>query len=66
MFSNVLVPNKTFAQLASDEQIARAKKALEANGFQVLIGEKRRGGQAALLRNDPEWIGNFPWRLGNA
>jgi len=39
MFSNVLVPNKIFAQLASDEQIAHAKKALEANGFQVLIAK---------------------------
>ena len=39
MVSNVLAPNMTFAQLASDEQIARAKKALEANGFQVLIAE---------------------------
>jgi LUD domain len=39
MLSNVLVPNKTFAQLASDEQIARAKKALEANGIQVLIAK---------------------------
>jgi L-lactate utilization protein LutC len=39
MLNNVLVPNKTFAQLASDEQIARAKKALEANGIQVLIAK---------------------------
>ncbi len=39
MLNNVLVPNKTFAQLASDEQIARTKKALEANGFQVLIAK---------------------------
>jgi len=37
MLNNVLVPNKTFAQLASDEQIAHTKKALEANGIQVLI-----------------------------
>ena len=39
MLSNVLIPNKTFAQLASDEQIARAKKSLEANGIQVLIAK---------------------------
>ena len=39
MLSDVLVPNKTFTQLASDEQIARAKKALEANGIQVLIAK---------------------------
>ena len=39
MLSDILVPNKTFAQLASDEQIARAKKSLEANGIQVLIAK---------------------------
>ena len=39
MLNNVLVPNKTFAQLASDEQIARTKKALEANGIQVLVAK---------------------------
>src|ERR1700690_2949468 len=39
MLSNVLVPNKTFAKLASDEQITRATRALEANGIQVLIAK---------------------------
>ena len=39
MVSNVLVPNKTFSKLASDEQIARAAKALEVNGIQVLIAK---------------------------
>ena len=37
MATNVLVPNKTFSKLASDEQIARTAKALEANGIKVLI-----------------------------
>jgi acyl-CoA hydrolase len=34
-----LVPNKAFAKLASDEQIARAAQALEANGIHVLVAE---------------------------
>jgi len=37
MAANVLAPNKEFAKLASDEQIARAAQALEANGIKVLI-----------------------------
>lgn len=37
MAENVLTPKKTFAKLASDTQIARAAKALEANGIQVRI-----------------------------
>lgn len=32
-----LVPNMAYAQLASDKQIERAAKALEANGIQVII-----------------------------
>ena len=39
MAENVLVPNKIFARLASEEQIARAAKALEANGIHALIAE---------------------------
>ena len=39
MVEKVLVPNKTFAKLASDERIARAAKALEANGIKVLIAK---------------------------
>jgi acyl-CoA hydrolase len=34
-----VVPNKTFAELASDEQIARTVKALQAHGFHVLVAE---------------------------
>ncbi len=36
---NELVPNKAFAKLASDEQIERAVKALEANGIHALVAE---------------------------
>ncbi len=35
--SKVLQPNPEFARLASDEQIERAAKALEANGIHTLI-----------------------------
>ncbi len=34
-----LAPNKEFAKLESDEQIARVAQALEANGIHVLIAE---------------------------
>ena len=34
-----LVPNKAFAKLASDEQIERAVKALEANGIHALVAK---------------------------
>jgi len=39
MLDKVLVPNQTFAKLASDEQIANAARALEANGIQALIAK---------------------------
>ena len=39
MLDKVLVPNKTFAKLASDERIANAARALEANGIQALIAK---------------------------
>jgi len=32
-----MAPNKTYAELASDERIARTAKALEANGIQALV-----------------------------
>ncbi len=34
-----LIPNEEFAKLASDEQIERAAKALEANGIHTVIAE---------------------------
>jgi hypothetical protein len=42
-----LVPNKEFAHLASDEQIERTARALEANNIQVLIAEN--GAEAKRL-----------------
>jgi hypothetical protein len=36
---STLIPNKTFAELASDEQIARTAQALEANGIHAVIAE---------------------------
>jgi hypothetical protein len=47
MLDKVLVPNKTFAKPASDEQISRAAKALEAKGIRVLIA--KNGEEAKLL-----------------
>jgi len=34
-----LVPNKEFARLATDEQIERTTKALEANNIHVILAE---------------------------
>lgn len=42
-----LVPNKEFANLASDEQIERTARALEANNIQVLIA--KNGAEAKRL-----------------
>jgi acyl-CoA hydrolase len=39
MATNVMALNKEFAKLASDEQIERTARALEANGIQVRIAE---------------------------
>lgn len=39
MSANTSVPEKTFASLASDEQIKRTATALEANGIHTLIAE---------------------------
>jgi hypothetical protein len=41
-----LIPNNEFAKVASDAQIERVAKALEANGMKTLIAEnaKRQSG----------------------
>ncbi len=39
MVVNMIAPNKTFAELASDEQITRTAEALEAHGIHTLIAE---------------------------
>ena len=36
---STLTPNKEFSRLATDEQIERVAKALEANGIHTLIAE---------------------------
>jgi L-lactate utilization protein LutB len=43
----VLVPNKEFARLATDEQIERTANALEANNIHVMIAEN--GGEAKRI-----------------
>ncbi len=47
MIENVITPNKTFARLASDEQIAHTVQALEANGIHALVAEN--GAQAKRM-----------------
>jgi hypothetical protein len=47
MFTPTLTPNTAFAKLASDEQIERASRALEANGIRTLIAEN--GAEAKRL-----------------
>jgi len=47
MIDNVLVPDRSFARLASDDQIARTIKALEANNIHTLIAEN--GAEAKRL-----------------
>jgi LUD domain len=47
MIGNVIAPNRDFARLASDEQIARTVQALKAHGINALIAEN--GGQAKRL-----------------
>lgn len=39
MLVNTLVPNKTFEQLASEEQITPTVQALEANGIHTVVAE---------------------------
>jgi hypothetical protein len=47
MNANAIAINESFARLATDEQIARTAKALEANGIHTLIAEN--GEQAKRL-----------------
>jgi hypothetical protein len=39
MLTTTVIPNATFAELASDEQIERTAQALEANGIHTLIAQ---------------------------
>jgi len=52
--SSNLIPNREFAQLASDEQIARAAKALEANGIHTIIAENGEEAKRIFFELLPE------------
>jgi L-lactate utilization protein LutC len=49
-----LVPNTEFSKLASDEQIERTAKALEANGMKVLIAENGEEAKRLVLDLVPQ------------
>ena len=49
-----LVPNKEFAKLASDTQIERVAKALEANGMKTLIAENGEEAKRMVLNLVPQ------------
>ena len=48
-----LIPNKEFTKLASNAQIERTVKALEANGMHALDRRKWRRGE-----EDCSWLGS--------
>lgn len=47
-------PNESYAKLASDEQIARARKALEENGIQSFVAETAEDAKAKIFELIPE------------
>jgi len=49
-----LIPNMAYAQLASDAQIERAAKALEANGIKVIVAANGEEAKAKVLELIPE------------
>lgn len=49
-----LIPNLEFAQLVGDEQIARAAKALEANGIHTIIAENGEEAKRIFFELVPE------------
>jgi L-lactate utilization protein LutC len=49
-----LAPNQKFANLASDEQIARTAEALEANGIHVLIAENGEEAKRLFFESVPD------------
>ena len=49
-----LIPNQEFAKLASDEQIERAAKALEANGIHTLIAKNGAEAKRIFFELVPE------------
>ncbi len=51
---STLIPNREFTKLASDEQIERVAKALEANGMHALIAENGAEAKKMVLGLVPE------------
>lgn len=49
-----LIPNQEFAQLANDEQIQRAAKALEANGIHAVVAENGEEAKRIFFELVPE------------
>src|SRR5215475_2050661 len=49
-----LVPNREFAKLASDEQIERTVKALEANGIHAIVAENGEEAKRIFFELVPE------------
>jgi hypothetical protein len=49
-----LTPNREFAELASDEQIERTVKALEANGIQAVVAENGEEARRIFFELVPE------------
>lgn len=54
MTNSNLVPNEAYAALASDEQVARAAKALEANNIHTIVVDTGEQAKAALWKLIPE------------
>ena len=52
--NTTLVPNKEFTRLASDEQVERVARALEANGMKTLIAETGEEAKKLVLEMVPQ------------
>ena len=53
MTQSKLIPNMAYSRLASDEQIERAAKALEAHGIHVLVAENGEDAKTKLFETIP-------------
>ncbi len=58
------IPNPEFGSLATDEQVARAAKALEANGMHAIVLESREEARSCVLELIPPgaYVHNPPSR----
>lgn len=54
MTQSMLAPDMVFAEIASDEQIKRTTRALEANGIQVMVADNIEEAKEALFDTIPE------------